>query len=324
MGVERPTAKKLVIRKDSSLHLFIYLECLTKMDFFGNLPFFLQFPVFLKLEFAEKNTGEVLWVEQTIWCLEDDWLEVSHGIFRCFFFGEALKQFPLRDPWDERYIYQDLVDSYGTCIGKYTIYRCYGELWDSRPVGLGRKFHNLAGGAMNRRVSTQFRGGELRVFSSSEAMVEFRKSTLEVVVKRKRHHFLIQKWWVLLPFLGGGGNSNMFYFHLETWGRWIHFDEHIFQMGWFNHQPVLDDDFYPLLKWWNLETQPINKKWWKKPQGLPRGFNGGTPGFVAKEFFSFATILFDRGRECWRCFFGTPLKINMEHNNEGLEDHFPF
>ena len=30
--------------------------------------------------------------------------------------------------------------------------------------------------------------------------------------------------------------SNNFYFHpLPTWGRWIQFDEHIFQLGWFNH-----------------------------------------------------------------------------------------
>ena len=33
--------------------------------------------------------------------------------------------------------------------------------------------------------------------------------------------------------------SNMFYFHPENWGRWTHFDEHIFQMGWFNHQLVV-------------------------------------------------------------------------------------
>ena len=32
-----------------------------------------------------------------------------------------------------------------------------------------------------------------------------------------------------------GGNSNIFYFHPEPWGRWTHFDDHIFQMGW-NHQ----------------------------------------------------------------------------------------
>ena len=35
----------------------------------------------------------------------------------------------------------------------------------------------------------------------------------------------------------GGGNSNIFYFHPDPWGFMIHFDEHIFQMGWFNHQP---------------------------------------------------------------------------------------
>ncbi len=57
----------------------------------------------------------------------------------------------------------------------------------------------------------------------------------------------------------GGGNSNIFYssptwgddsncltrwwqlkyvwnVHPENWGRWTHFDEHIFQRGWFNHQ----------------------------------------------------------------------------------------
>ena len=33
----------------------------------------------------------------------------------------------------------------------------------------------------------------------------------------------------------GGGNSTVFYFHPETWERWTHFDEHIFQLGW-NHQ----------------------------------------------------------------------------------------
>ena len=33
----------------------------------------------------------------------------------------------------------------------------------------------------------------------------------------------------------GGGNSNVFYFHPDPWGRFP-FDDHIFQMGWFNHQ----------------------------------------------------------------------------------------
>ena len=34
------------------------------------------------------------------------------------------------------------------------------------------------------------------------------------------------RWWQLKYF---------FNFHPENWGRWTHFDEHIFQMGW-NHQ----------------------------------------------------------------------------------------
>ena len=34
----------------------------------------------------------------------------------------------------------------------------------------------------------------------------------------------------------GGGNIHILYFHPENWGRWIHFDDHIFQMGWLNHQ----------------------------------------------------------------------------------------
>ena len=30
-----------------------------------------------------------------------------------------------------------------------------------------------------------------------------------------------------------------FWIFISIWGRWTHFDEHIFQMGWFNHQLVL-------------------------------------------------------------------------------------
>ena len=41
------------------------------------------------------------------------------------------------------------------------------------------------------------------------------------------HHMF---FWVVV--------SNICYFHPENWGRWTHFDEHIFQRGW-NHQLVL-------------------------------------------------------------------------------------
>ena len=38
----------------------------------------------------------------------------------------------------------------------------------------------------------------------------------------------------------GGGNSNIFgIFTPKIGGRWTHFDEHILQMGWFNHQLLL-------------------------------------------------------------------------------------
>ena len=45
-----------------------------------------------------------------------------------------------------------------------------------------------------------------------------------------------------------GETSNIF-FSTTTLGRWTHFDDHIFQMGWFNHQPFLTqslhDVFFP-------------------------------------------------------------------------------
>ena len=37
------------------------------------------------------------------------------------------------------------------------------------------------------------------------------------------------RWW-FLPYF--------WIFHPEPWGRWTQFDDHIFQRGWFNHQPV--------------------------------------------------------------------------------------
>ena len=38
---------------------------------------------------------------------------------------------------------------------------------------------------------------------------------------------LVTRWWF-----------QIFFVFTPTWGRWTHFDEHIFQMDWFNHQPV--------------------------------------------------------------------------------------
>ena len=37
----------------------------------------------------------------------------------------------------------------------------------------------------------------------------------------------LPRWWF-----------QIFFIFTPIWGRWTLFDEHIFQMGWFNHQPV--------------------------------------------------------------------------------------
>ena len=43
------------------------------------------------------------------------------------------------------------------------------------------------------------------------------------------------------PFIGWMvATQAFFYFHPEPWGFMIQFDEHIFQMGWFNHQLLQD------------------------------------------------------------------------------------
>ena len=57
------------------------------------------------------------------------------------------------------------------------------------------------------------------------------KGLLSIYPLYPKHSTLVwyfSRWWQL----------KYFYFHPEPWGRWTHFDEHIFQMGWFNHQPV--------------------------------------------------------------------------------------
>ena len=51
----------------------------------------------------------------------------------------------------------------------------------------------------------------------------------------------------------GGGNSNIFYFHPENWGRWSHFDEHIFQMGW--------NSTTNQKRFWKPQTCSIEKGW---------------------------------------------------------------
>ena len=58
-----------------------------------------------------------------------------------------------------------------------------------------------------------------------------------------------------------GGNSNNFGNFTPNPGEMIQFDEHIFQMGWFNHQPVvgliLDWFYLPSIAPWDSEDVTV-------------------------------------------------------------------
>ena len=44
-------------------------------------------------------------------------------------------------------------------------------------------------------------------------------------------------WGRSFVYLQFAGDFRIFFIIASISGRWTHFDEHIFQMGWFNHQP---------------------------------------------------------------------------------------
>ena len=74
--------------------------------------------------------------------------------------------------------------------------------------------------------------------------------------------------WSTIVILGGGFNF-IKVFH-PPFGKDSQFDEHIFQMGWFNHQlgdiwsPHFCDIFRQFLEWsWNLQTCSHKVKWRK-------------------------------------------------------------
>ena len=70
--------------------------------------------------------------------------------------------------------------------------------------------------------------------------------------------------------------SNRFYVHPENWGRWTQFDEHIFQRGWFNHQPVNHEIRIPFQQ----SVHPGRLKWnlridlWKGKSSSKPSFSG--------------------------------------------------
>ena len=85
-------------------------------------------------------------------------------------------------------------------------------------------------------------------------------STLRVVrwkwIRRQSRDIWVSvpwaRWW--------GGNWKIFWhFYLEISGKMIQFDEHIFQMGWFNHQSAWE------LKLW-LGWPPPPRRWKETPQ----------------------------------------------------------
>ena len=71
------------------------------------------------------------------------------------------------------------------------------------------------------------------------------------------------RWWFQMSFL----------FTLDPWGHDPKFDEHIFQMGWFNHQPVIGlwQDPYLMAYVWNdppkLGTTPRKWTFWTPKVG---------------------------------------------------------
>ena len=84
---------------------------------------------------------------------------------------------------------------------------------------------------------------------------------------------LIAGWWFQIFFI--------FTPICPIWGRWTQFDEHIFQMGWFNHQ--LDKVFNSTthISYISLQIIPINvhQGWWNfTPPVLPGKIPRKLPG----------------------------------------------
>jgi len=50
----------------------------------------------------------------------------------------------------------------------------------------------------------------------------------------------------------GGGNSDIFLIFIPNFGEMIQFDEHIFQMGWFNHQLVMENLWKMIFPYFSL------------------------------------------------------------------------
>ena len=56
-------------------------------------------------------------------------------------------------------------------------------------------------------------------------------------LQNNHHTGMAQNNWTPNSWLGGGFNTPFFHFHPEPWGRWTHFDVHIFRWVETYHQP---------------------------------------------------------------------------------------
>ena len=88
-------------------------------------------------------------------------------------------------------------------------------------------------------------------------------------------HVFLQSWQGMKRHLIrksrlGGGNSNMFFF-TPICGEMIQFDEHIFQMGWLNHQLAMLVKHYSI--WpesWELKGTPMPTQNSRPYEGWPK------------------------------------------------------
>jgi len=122
---------------------------------------------------------------------------------------------------------------------------------------------------------------------------------------------------------------NIFNVHPEPWGRWTHFDAHIFQMGWFNHQ--LGSNFHVFLS--HFETSlSFGKNSFRRLDGPHHGPLGHWKWKLLPSHRQAAhpsTLIWWPWDVCDLIDFYlvvsiTPLKFNMVPENDGFQKESPF
>ena len=112
-----------------------------------------------------------------------------------------------------------------------------------------------------------------------------------------------------------------FYFHPDPWGM-IQFDEHIFQMVWFNHHLEIISNFF-LSSSWKNGSETIHSEgermWWCEQhisatllvgyQELNRSNLSKTPMVWARLIALKFTALFEKNPQNTDCFGDLPLRV---------------